>query len=168
MNARAQALTVTAERLEYRRCAALAWLAVAFWTLLAATGCRPAAALDPTPRATRATGATTGGTISGTVRRPEGTRPLDGRVVEVVNIESGERRRETTDRVGSFAFKVKPGRYRIELALQPGESLVRQPDVIELRHSDADVHADFVVGTVRVTRPRPSYRSDDGLGSPIA
>lgn len=162
MNARAQALTVTAERLEHRRRAALAWLAIAFWALLAAAGCRPAAALDASPKATG------GGTISGTVRRPEGTNPLDGRIVEVVNIESGERRRETTDRVGGFAFKVKPGRYRIELALQPGESLVRQPDVIELRHSDADIHADFVVGTVRVTRPRPSYRSDDGLGSPIA
>lgn len=162
MNARARALTVSVDRIDRRRHAALAWLALAFWALLATAGCGPAATLEPTPKAAG------NGTISGTVRRPEGTNPLDGRIVEVVNIESGERRRETTDRVGSFAFRVKPGKYRVELALQPGESLVRQPDVIELRHSQADIHADFVVGTVRVSRPRPIYRSDDGLGSPIS
>ncbi|MGB2717715.1 MAG: carboxypeptidase-like regulatory domain-containing protein [Vicinamibacterales bacterium] len=113
--------------------------------------------------------ATDSSTITGTVRGPEGRSPADGRAVEVVNIESGERLRGSTNTTGGFSFRVKRGKYRIVLALRDGESLVREPGIIDLNRSDAAVHADFVLGNVRLTRPRgPSYRADDGLGSPIA
>lgn len=109
------------------------------------------------------------GTISGTVRGPEGTSPVDGRTVEVVNLATNVRQRTTTNSAGGFSFKLPPGKYRVELPLRDGESLVKQPGVIDLNRSDVDAHADFVVGTPRVLRPRyHAPRGDDGLGSGIA
>ena len=113
--------------------------------------------------------ATDSSTIAGTVRGPEGRSAVDGRAVEVVNVENGERFRASTNTTGGFSFRVKPGKYRIVLALRDGESLVREPGIIDLNRSDAAVDADIVLGNVRLTRPRgPTYRTDDGLGSPIA
>jgi hypothetical protein len=109
------------------------------------------------------------GTIRGTVRGPENTTPIDGRIVEVTNVETRERLRVTTNSSGGFSLKLKTGRYRVELPLRDGETLIRQPGVIDLNRGDGGGHADFVIGTVRVSRPRgPTYRTDDGLGSPIA
>lgn len=109
------------------------------------------------------------GTISGTVRGPEGTSSIEGRVVEVVNIDTGDRQRVATNNAGGFTFKLPPGKYRVEITLRDGESIVKQPGVIHLNKSDVDAHADFILGSVRVSRPRPSqYRGDDGLGSPLA
>jgi hypothetical protein len=109
------------------------------------------------------------GTISGTVRGPEGTSAIDGRVVEVVNLATGERQRMVTNSAGGFTFKVKPGKYRVELTLRDGESLIKQPGTIDVNRSDVDAHADFVLGSARISRPRgPAYRAADGLGSPVA
>jgi Carboxypeptidase regulatory-like domain len=109
------------------------------------------------------------GTISGTVRGPESTSAIEGRSVEVVNVETGERQHATTNNAGGFSFKVKPGNYRVELALLEGETLVKKPDVIHVNRSDVDAHADFVLGATRISRPRNHPpRSDDGLGSAIA
>jgi hypothetical protein len=108
------------------------------------------------------------GTISGTVRGPEGTSAVEGRSVAVVNIDSGERQHTTTSNTGGFTFKVKPGKYRVELTLQNGETIVKQPDIITVNRSDVDAHADFVVGVSRISRPRTHMpRADDGLGSAI-
>ncbi|MGH8639937.1 MAG: carboxypeptidase-like regulatory domain-containing protein, partial [Burkholderiales bacterium] len=81
------------------------------------------------------------GTISGTVRGPERTGAIDGRIVEVVNVQTSERRRATTNSSGGFVLKVKPGRYRVELSLRDGESLVKQPGVMHVNSSHADAHA---------------------------
>jgi hypothetical protein len=119
---------------------------------------------DPGPRPP-----TADGTISGTVRGPEGTTPIEGRTVEVVNVETGERARVTTNNAGGFSFKLKPGKYRVELTLLDGETIIKKPDVIHLNRSDVDAHADFVIGSGRIARPRfQAPRSDNGLGSPIA
>jgi hypothetical protein len=135
-------------------------------TFLIAAACRQGMpVIDTSPKPLEADG-----TISGTVRGPEGTSPVDNRPVEVVNIETGERLRTTTNNAGGFTFKVKPGKYRVELTVNEGETFVKRPGVINVNRSDVDAHADFVLGTSRVVRPRsprPS-RSDDGLGSPIA
>ena len=162
MNARAQAVTAH----DYRPLwTALGWLTVGLLTLLSVTACRRGVPIiDTAPRPVQADG-----TISGTVRGPEGTSSLEGRLVEVVNVETGERQTATTNPAGGFSFKLKPGKYRVNLPLREGESLVRQPGVIDLNRSDVDAHADFVLGTPRVSRPRgPVYRGDDGLGAPIA
>ena len=109
------------------------------------------------------------GTISGTVRGPEGSSAIEGRNVEVVNLETGERQRATTNNAGGFTFKVKPGNYRVELTVLDGEMVVKKPDVIHVNRSDVDAHADFVLGAARISRPRNrAPRADDGLGSSIA
>lgn len=109
------------------------------------------------------------GTISGTVRGPEGTSSIEGRVVEVVNVETGERQQATTNSAGGFTFKLRPGKYRVEVTLRDGESIIKQPGTIDLNRSDVDAHADFILGSVRVSRPRaPQYRGEDGLGAPVA
>jgi hypothetical protein len=127
--------------------------------------CRPGVpVVDPGPRPAR-----TDGTISGTVRGPEGTSVVEGRSVAVVNVETGERQTGVTNQAGGFTFKVTPGQYRVELTLLQGEVLVKKPGIINVNRSDVDAHADFVLGTSRIARPRwPRPRGDDGLGAPIA
>ena len=120
--------------------------------------------LDPGPRPLQADG-----TISGTVRGPENSSAIAGRAVEVVNVQTGDRQKTTTNPAGGFTFKVKPGKYRVELTILEGEVLVKQPAVMTIDRSDVDAHADFIVGSSRVIRPRwPRLRGDDGLGSPSA
>jgi hypothetical protein len=103
------------------------------------------------------------------VRGPESAGSSDGRVVEVINVETNERQRVTTNDGGGFTVKVKPGNYRVELALREGESLVRAPGVMQVNRNGLDAHADFIIGAGRLSRPRgPAYRTDDGLGSPVA
>ena len=133
--------------------------------LLSIAACRRGApVIDPTPGPVQADG-----TISGTVRGPEGTSPIEGRQVSVINVETGARDEVKTNNAGGFTFKVKPGKYRVELTLQAGEVLVKKPGVINVNRSDVDAHADFVIGTNRVSRPRfAAPRVSDGLGSPIA
>ena len=162
MNARAQAITAHDY---WPRWMALGWVTVGLLTLLSVSACRRGVpVIDTAPRPTQADG-----TISGTVRGPEGTSAIEGRVVEVVNVDTGERQSATTNPAGGFSFKLKPGKYRVNLPLRDGESIVRQPGVIDLNRSDVDAHADFVLGNPRVSRPRaPVYRVDDGLGAPIA
>ena len=77
--------------------------------------------------------------------------------------------RETTSSTGVFTFKLQPGKYRVEVMLHDGESLIKQPGVMDLNKSDIDVHADFVVAVVRTSHPRqPGSLSGSGLGPPIA
>lgn len=136
-----------------------------FAALVSLTACRRGVpVIDMAPKPIEADG-----TISGTVRGPEGTSPIDGRAVAVVNVETGERQRATTNIAGGFTFKVRPGKYRVELTLRDGESLVKQPGVINVNRSDVDANADFVLGPARVERPRyHAPRADDGLGAAIA
>jgi hypothetical protein len=144
---------------------ALAWLTLGVGILLTIGACRAGVpVIDTGPRPAEAQG-----TISGTVRGPESTSSIEGRIVEVVNLDTNERQKGTTNNAGGFTFKVKPGRYRVELTLREGESLIKQPGILNVNRSDVDAHADFVIGSGRIARPRgPGYRVDHGLGSPIA
>jgi hypothetical protein len=109
------------------------------------------------------------GTISGTVHGPEGTSPVGGRTVEIVNVDTKERHTVTTSSNGGFTIKLPPGKYRLELQLQPGETLVKHPDIVKLDRGDIDSQIEFVVATARLLRPRgPAYHLDNGLGAPIA
>ena len=133
--------------------------------MLFTMGCRQGPpAIDRTIAAVEAFG-----TISGTVRGPQGTRFIGGRVVEVINTDTGERQRLRTSNGGGFTFKVRPGKHRIQLELREGESLVKQPGVMNVSRSAVDAHADFIIGSARVSRPRPQIKQGDpGLGPPIA
>jgi len=141
----------------------LLWLTLTLIVLTATWGCRrtaPVLETDPTAQARVV--------ISGRIRGPERSTLIDGRTVELVNLTTLERQRVSTDAVGGFRFKVQPGDYRVELPLRDGEALVRQPGVIHSNRSDVVADADFVIGNGRASRPRPVYRMDDGLGSPVA
>lgn len=141
--------------------------AVAFLTLgllaLLSIGCRRGMPVyDPSPKMDAP------GTISGTVRGPEGTSSIEGRAVEVINVDTGERQQTTTSNVGGFTFKVKPGKYRVEVVLLEGESILKQPGVIHVNRSDVDAHAHFVIGRARALKPKYPTPSDRSLGSPVA
>jgi hypothetical protein len=141
------------------------WLFAMAVLLLVSSGCRRGVpVIDTAPKP-----AVADGTLSGTVRGPEGTSPVAGRVVDAVNVQTGERYRAITSETGGFTFKVTPGKYRVELALRQGETIVKQPGVIAVGRSDIDAHADFIIGSSGLFRPRyHAPRGDDGLGAAIA
>ena len=151
--------------LRYHRVSRLLPVAVIICLMGGVIACRQGVpVVDTRPQPQRADG-----TISGTVRGPEGTSPLTGRTVEVVNLETGDRQRTTTNEAGGFTFKVSPGRYQVELLLRDGEVVVKRPGVMSVNRSDVDAHADFVLGVARTARPRqPLNRGFDGLGAPSA
>lgn len=140
------------------------WLSVGILALMLSGGCRrgvPVVDLGPKPPDAQ-------GTITGIVRGPEGTTPVIGRMVEIVNAETGERHSTRTSDNGGFTIKLPAGKYRLELPLKEGETLVKRPGVIDLGKGDIDSRIEFVLAAVRVSRPHgPAYRLDNGLGSPI-
>src|SRR4051812_45748654 len=95
----------------HRAHTAPSYLALTAGLLFAVAACHPGTpVVDTGPKPVQADG-----TISGTVRGPEGTTPFDGRAVEVVNVDTGARQRVLTNSAGGFTFKVRPGKYRVEL-----------------------------------------------------
>ncbi len=107
-------------------------------------------------------------TITGTVRDIAGPTPVEGRTVEAVSLENGARLRTTTGISGGFRFQLAPGKYRIELDVHRGETIVSHPDVIDLNRPDVGARADFVLSAPRLLRPRSfAPRGDDGLGSAV-
>jgi len=138
------------------------WLVAGTLALLSLGACRqgvPAVDLGPKPPAAR-------GTITGLVHGA-GDAGLPGRTVEVVNVATGEKHSATTTDNGGFTIELPKGKYRLELQLHEGETLVKRPGIVDLDRGDIDSHIEFVVGAARTAR-RPGYRLDNGLGSPIA
>ena len=139
------------------------WLIGGLAALLYSGACRqgvPAVDLGPKPPNAQ-------GTITGIVRGPDAMSGMPGRTVEVVNVATGERYRATTVSNGGFTITLPKGKYRLELELRAGETLVKRPDIVDLDRGDIDSHIEFVVSSPAVAR-RPAYRIDNGLGSPIA
>jgi hypothetical protein len=139
------------------------WLAAGMLALLYSAGCRRGVAavdLGPKPPAAR-------GTLTGVVHGPEGISALAGRTVEIYDVASGKKQAVTTASNGGFTIQLPKGKYRIELPLHDGETISSHPDVVDLDRDDIDSHIEFVVSPTRSAR-RPSYRLDNGLGSPIA
>jgi hypothetical protein len=112
---------------------------------------------------------TVDGTISGRLTSRGDASRLVGRKVEVVNIQTGDRRAVSSSDTGAFTLKVPPGKYRLVIELRPGESIVKGPETIDINPSDMD--NDIVVEISAVPgRPHPadSTRNTEGLGAPIA
>lgn len=135
---------------------------VALLTALSVSCRRGMPVVDPT-----GSDPNTPGTISGTVRGPENSSAIEGRIVEVINIDTGERQQTTTSNVGGFTFKVRPGKYRVTVALLQGETLLKQPGVLTVNRSDVDAYADFIIAPSRLHRPRLSSPINPALGPPI-
>jgi hypothetical protein len=142
------------------------WLAGAVVAVSVAAACRQGVpVIDTTPQPAEMAS----GTISGTVRGPQGTTGLAGRDVEAINVDTGERVSVRTSTEGGFTVKVKPGKYRLSVNLQSGETIVKDPGVINVNRSDLDAQRDIVIGQSRLERPQ--HRSSaipEGLGPPIA
>ena len=141
------------------------WLSIGILALLMSGACKPgvpvidAGAKPPDAR----------GTLTGTVRGPEGTSPVSGRTIEIINTATNEKHTTKTSETGGFTIQLPAGKYRLDLPLQPGETLTKRPGVIDLGKGDIDSHVEFVLAVARANRSHgPAYRVDNGLGSPIA
>jgi hypothetical protein len=104
----------------------------------AAVGCHPGPVIDTGPRPQ------VGGTIAGIVSTDVNT-PVAGRRVTAISIDTGARFQETTGTNGGFTIKVPEGRYRLELELQAGETITKQPEETRVNRSDLDPKRDFVI-----------------------
>jgi hypothetical protein len=139
------------------------WLVAGILALLYSSACRQgvsAVDLGPKPPPAR-------GTITGVVRGPEGATPMAGRTVEVFNVATGQKHLTTTASNGGFTIELPKGKYRLELPLHDGETISQRPGIVDLDRGEIDSHIELVVAPARTAR-RPSYRLDNGLGSPIA
>ena len=89
---------------------------------------------------------TTPGTIGGIVSAVGGER-LEGRGVHAVQVGTSQKFSAVTNVTGGFTIKVPPGEYRLEIDLQPGEKVVRDPGVVHINKSDLDANLEIVVGS---------------------
>jgi len=89
---------------------------------------------------------TTPGTIAGILSSPGG-EPLSGRNVYAVDVKTAHRYSATTNVTGGFSIKVPPGEYRLQVDLQEGEHVVRDPGVVHINKSDLDANLKIVVGS---------------------
>jgi hypothetical protein len=119
---------------------------LAVMVLAAASACRSGAVVE------RAGNPSARGTIAGTVRGPEGVAPVEGRLVEAVEVQSGLRYGTTTNPAGGFSLMVPPGRYRLEVALTSAESIVKEPGVITVEPSGLADEKNVVLGGAGVVK----------------
>jgi Carboxypeptidase regulatory-like domain len=84
------------------------------------------------------------GTIAGIVSEAGGER-LSGRRVYAVHLGTGERYSAVTNVTGGFSIPVPPGKYRLEVVLNEGETVVRRPGVIDINESDLDANLEIVI-----------------------
>jgi hypothetical protein len=95
-----------------------------------------------------------GGTITGTLSGEDGKTGIEGRRITAVNLQTGERQTVTTSQTGGYTMKVAPGRYRIEVELLAGESVLRDPGTFTVSRSELQHDMDIRVGIKRATSGR--------------
>jgi hypothetical protein len=106
--------------------------------LLALTGCHPGPVVGgPKPAAV-------GGTIAGIVSTAANT-PIANRKVTAIETTTGARHEALTGSNGGYTIKLPQGTYRLEVELQAGERVARQPDETRITGSDLDTRRDFVI-----------------------
>jgi len=111
-----------------------------FCAVLASSACHPGPVLSPGAKMS------VGGTIAGIVST-SGNAALPGRKVTAIDVTSGARYDATTGTNGGYTIKVPEGTYRLEIALEPGESVVKQPAETKIQKSDLDPKRDFTIAT---------------------
>ena len=109
------------------------------FTLLTAVACHPGPVVG-----TGSKPPSVGGTIAGIVST-DGNAAVPGRKVTAVNTATGTRYEETTGINGGYTMKVPEGVYRLEIELQPGETIAKQPGETRVNRSDLDPRRDFVI-----------------------
>lgn len=89
-----------------------------------------------------------GGTIAGIVLS-EAKTPVVGRKVTAINTDTGSRYDAATGANGGYTIKVPEGTYKIEVELQTGETIAKQPGPTRVNKSDLDPRRDFIIAGVR-------------------
>ena len=107
------------------------------FSLLTATGCHPGPVVGG-PKLP------VGGTIAGIVST-DTKAAIAGRKVTAIDTKTGTRFDATTGVNGGYTIKVPEGTYRIEVELQPGETVAKQPAETRVNKSDLDPRRDFVI-----------------------
>lgn len=105
--------------------------------LMASLACHPGPKIGGTKQPV-------GGTIAGIVSTL-GKAPVPGRKVSAIDTTSGKRYEATTGPNGGYTIQVPEGHYRLEVQLEPGETVTKQPDDTRITKSDIDSKRDFVI-----------------------
>jgi hypothetical protein len=109
---------------------------------LAFMACHPGPVIDTGPKPA------VGGTIAGIVST-DAKAAVAGRKVTAIDTTSSRRYEATTGTNGGFTIQVPQGTYRLELELQAGETIVKQPGETRINRSDLDPKRDFVISVKR-------------------
>src|SRR5690242_19143931 len=101
--------------------------ALLLFSLLAAAACHPGPIMS--------TKEAVGGTIAGIVSTAAKGAVAD-RKVTAINVTTGARFDATTGANGGYTIKVPEGTYKLEIELQPGETVTKQPGETKINKSD--------------------------------
>jgi hypothetical protein len=113
--------------------------ALLFCAVLAGSACHPGPVISPDGKLP------VGGTIAGIVSTDTNTA-VQGRKVTVVDVATGAKFEATTGANGGYTVQVPEGTYRIDVELQPGEFVVKQPPETRVQKSDLDPQRHFTIG----------------------
>ena len=108
-------------------------------SLLASVACHPGPVIGTSPQPPAV-----GGTIAGIVSTTANS-PIAGRKVTAIDTQSGTRFDATTGTSGGYTIKVPVGTYRLEVELQPGETVAKQPGETRINKSDLDPQRHFMI-----------------------
>jgi hypothetical protein len=92
-----------------------------------------------------------GGTIAGIVSN-EAKAPVPNRKVTAIDVKTGAKFEATTGPNGGYTIKVAQGTYRLDVELNPGETIVKHPGETKIDRSDLDPQRHFVLSGVKVGR----------------
>jgi len=87
----------------------------------------------------------TEGTIAGSVSEADVSLPVMNRRVIVTDVRSAAKYQVTTALNGGYTVQLPKGTYRIELALESGESYLTRPSDTRVNKGDLELHRDFVI-----------------------
>ena len=107
--------------------------------LLTSLACHPGPIVD-----TGSKPVAVGGTIAGIVST-DSNAALAGRKVTAIDTVAGKRYDATTGANGGYTIQVPQGTYRLEIQLQDGERVAKQPGETKIDKGDLDPHRDFVI-----------------------
>ena len=109
------------------------------FSVVTSVGCHPGPIVDMGPKPVGV-----GGTIAGIVST-NADDPMPGRKVTAINTVTGVRFEAKTGINGGYTIKLPEGMYRIEVELQTGEAVAKQPDETRVNKSDLDPRRNFVI-----------------------
>jgi hypothetical protein len=87
---------------------------------------------------------TTPGTIAG-ILHMSGGEPVAGRRVQAIALAGSAKYSAVTSLTGGFSIPVPPGKYRLEPDLLEGETVVKDPGIVDINKSDLDANREIVI-----------------------